>query len=107
MLFESAMDLTDELLSQGNLKDLCVEIRDGISRTQHVSKDRLESEGNLALFGILGLPVISGDTRLAHLILTKYHHKLGPLIANCYSVILLVLVCQKRVLGFKSPLYQY
>ena len=33
--------------------------------------------------------------------------KLGPLIANCYSVILIVLVCQRRVLGFESPLCQY
>ena len=37
------------------------------------TKGRLGSEGNLALFGISELPVISGDTRLAHLILTEYH----------------------------------
>ena len=73
LLFKSAMDLTNELLSQGKLKDLCVETRDDITRTQHVSKGRLGSEGNLALFGITELPVISGDTRLAYLVLTECH----------------------------------
>ena len=73
LIFESAMEETDILLSKGQLLNLDIQTKEGINRTLHVTTGRFGKEGVKALYDKEALPVISASSKVAQLILRDCH----------------------------------
>ena len=67
------MGPTEDLLSEGHMSNLAVQIVDGINRAVYCTVEQFREEGVATHFGKKALPVILANTKLAELILQGAH----------------------------------